>query len=200
MAAAKPPVAALERLSQLSTFNLKQTSMDYSGNKYTVFGEGEEVVLTMTEMAPNVLLVGRARRPFEFDGMDSMGRKLFAFRRPMESILISKRVELFMDEKLVNVVHIAPTMLTPIFTITDGLNNPILRLKGKKTDFNYFQLQTNEKVQIGAIQRTYPSFARENYTLIDNYTISVPVDLAATSKLAVIVACVFIDFIFHEGK
>ncbi|KAJ8736718.1 hypothetical protein PYW08_007374 [Mythimna loreyi] len=202
MAAALPPVKvpALERLSQLSILYLKQTSKNYDGNTFAVFGAADEVVLTMKEVVPELIYVGRPRRPFTFHGFDNMGMKLFTFTRSLESAIYTHKVELFMDEKLVNVIQVAPTMMTPIFNINDGLNNPILRIKGKKTDFNYFQLQTKDKAGIGAIQRLYPSCSTENYTLIDNYTISVPVDLAVSYKIAVIVACVYIDFIFHEGK
>ncbi|KAJ8736719.1 hypothetical protein PYW08_007375 [Mythimna loreyi] len=199
MAAVLPPVAvpALERLAQLSILNIKQTSTGYYGSSFVVFGQGDEVVLTMKEVVANETFRS-PRRPFQFDGMDNTGRKLFAFRRPAESILISDKVELFMDDGLASVIHMAPTFLTPIFNINDGLDNPIMRLKGQMTDVNYFQLQTKEKTGIGAVQRTHPS--GENFVLRDNYLISVPVDLAIPFKIAVIVACVYIDFKFHEGK
>ncbi|KAJ8736716.1 hypothetical protein PYW08_007372 [Mythimna loreyi] len=202
MAAALPEhsVPALQRLSQLTILNIKQTSSGYNGSNYTVLTEDEEVVFTLNEIVPDSFFRGGSRRAFDFDGVDNMGTKLFSFRRETGAIFISHKVELFMNEELVSVIHMEHKFFTPIFRINDALDNPVMRLKGQAADMSFFQLQTNDKTAIGAVQKKSRGWKKEMSSFKDDYIINFPADLSVTFKIAVIVACVYIDFGFHEGK
>ncbi|KAJ8735185.1 hypothetical protein PYW07_006805 [Mythimna separata] len=202
MADTLPLVAepALQRLSQQTTLYLQQTSSGYNGSNFSVFGEDEELILNLNEIVPDTFFRGGARRPFQFNGEDSAGKKLFTFGRAKSRWIIKNKVELFMDDALISVVRLARTCCTPIFNISDGLDNPMFRLKGRAANISYFQLQTNDKIAIGEIQKKSRGWKKEMFSFKDNYVISVPEDLAVNLKIAVLAACVYIDFRFHEGR
>ncbi|KAJ8735184.1 hypothetical protein PYW07_006804 [Mythimna separata] len=202
MAAALPPytVPALDRLFQLSILNIRQTSSGYNGSNYTVLTEEGEVLMNLNEVVPDSWLRGGAKRPFLFDGVDTMGNKLFSFSRDAGMLLVSTKVELFMSVGLVSIIRAEHHFFTPIFRINDAQDNPVMRLKSQASDFSFFQLQTNDKTAIGAVQKKFRGWKKELSSFKDDYVINFPADLAVTYKLAVIVACVFIDFGFHEGK
>lgn len=59
------------------------------------------------------------------------------------------------------------------------------------------QLQTNDKTQIGSIQRRKRGFKEEFLSYNDDFLINFPADLAMPFKLAVIVACVYIVSLYE---
>ncbi|KAJ8736714.1 hypothetical protein PYW08_007370 [Mythimna loreyi] len=203
MAAALPLLTepALQRLSQLTTLYVKQTSWGYNGSNYIVFSEDEngEVLFNLNEIVPNTFFRGGAHRRFQFNGLDNAGNKLFTFGRP-NKIFLNDKVKLFMDDVLISVIRLARTYIKPIFNINDALDNPVIRLKGQATDLTFFQLQANDKTAIGAIQKKFRGWKKELSSYKSDFIINFPADLAVTFKVAVIVACVFIDFRFFEGK
>ncbi|KAJ8736717.1 hypothetical protein PYW08_007373 [Mythimna loreyi] len=200
MAAAVPAQYVLERLSQLSTLNVKQTTWGYNGSNFKVLTEDDEVLINLNENLPNTIFRAGARRLFEFDAVDNAGTKLFSFQREYGIFMTKQRVKLYMDGGLVSVIHMNLKCCKPVLSINDAQDNPVLRLKGKLTNLSFFQLQTSDKTAIGAINKKFRGWTVELTTFKNDYIISVPADLAVTFKIAVIVACVFIDFGFHDGR
>ncbi|KAJ8735186.1 hypothetical protein PYW07_006806 [Mythimna separata] len=191
---------ALERLSQMTSLYMKQTSTGYNGSNFSVFGEDDHLLFNLNEIVPDTFFRGGARRAFQFNGVDTNGKQLFTFGRP-KGVRMKDKVKLFMDDELLSVIRLARTFMTPIFNINDALDNPVIRLKGKiSIELTTFKLQTNEKVDIGSIEKKFRGWKKEMSSQKDDYVINFPADLAVTYKLAVIVSCVFIDFRFFEGK
>ncbi|KAJ8735187.1 hypothetical protein PYW07_006807 [Mythimna separata] len=192
---------ALQRLLQLSTVYMTQTSTGYNGSNFSVFGQDEQLLFNLNEFFTNFINHGSARRAFQFNGEDSTGKKLFSFNRPQgSSITINDEVQLFMDDALISIIRLARTLSTPIFNINDAHDGPVIRIKGFGVEGTIFQLQTNDKTAIGSIQKKFRGWKEELSSQKDAYIINFPADLAVTFKIAVIVTCVYIDFRFHEGK
>ncbi|KAJ8736711.1 hypothetical protein PYW08_007367 [Mythimna loreyi] len=188
----------LECLIHLDNVVMNQLVSSYKGNNYTVYN-GQEVLFNLVEDTEGLsLLSGGSHRGFHMNGVDNFGRKVFSLRRPGMSI--SDKVEVFMHDQLVSVVRMESTFLTPVFSINDAHDCPVLRLKGKITDTSNYKLQTQSKTTIGSIHKKTHDTLKDALSRKDDYAISFPGDLALNFKLAVIVASVLIDFRFHEYK
>ncbi|KAJ8736712.1 hypothetical protein PYW08_007368 [Mythimna loreyi] len=198
MAEAQDIVPGVERLTQLETVKIKQLTSSYEGNNFTVF-DGEDVLLDLVEEYHNfsIFSFGR-RRGFHMDVVDQTGKKVFALRRP--GTPVGDKIQVRMGDALVATVRLKATLLVPVFRINDAQDKLVLRLKGKICDYDNFVLQTRERKTIGSINRKRHETVEEMRSRLDEYTISFPTDLEVHLKVAVIVACVLIDFRLHEFR
>ncbi|KAJ8735188.1 hypothetical protein PYW07_006808 [Mythimna separata] len=199
MAATEATNPCLERLSGLDSIVLNQRVSDRKGNKYAVLS-GEDILFDVIEEAQESgVFSGGNRRAFHMEGLDSTGEKVFSFRRP--SMWLSDKIVLSMNDAVTSVVRMKPTALTPCFSINDAQDCPAYFVKGKLcTNASSYQLQTISKSTIGSIQKKHRGWRNELLSRNDDYVISFPADLAVHFKLAVIGACVLIDFRFHEYR
>uniref|UniRef100_A0A2H1VYI8 Phospholipid scramblase n=1 Tax=Spodoptera frugiperda TaxID=7108 RepID=A0A2H1VYI8_SPOFR len=194
-AAGSAEIPALDRLVHLGTVTVDQQGSGFKGNKYTVHSEGQLLFNLKEDGHAFTFLNHGKTRGFHMDGVDNNGRHIFVLRRP--GVLMSDKVELHMGGKVVSIVRKEPTLMTPVFNINNAHDVPTLRLKGEVTDYD-FQLQTMDKTNIGSINKKFRGILQEMFTYTDSYAIRFPTDLDVRFKLAVIAACVLIDYRYHE--
>ncbi|CAH0694897.1 unnamed protein product [Spodoptera exigua] len=196
VAAGTGEVPGLDRLVHLGTVNIDQRGSGYKGNKYTVHSEGQLLFNLKEDGHAFTFLNHGKTRGFHMDGVDNNGKQVFVLRRP--GVLMSDKVELYMGTKVVSIVRKEPTLMTPVFSINNAHDVPTLRLKGEITDYD-FQLQTMNKTSIGSINKKFRGMLNEMFSYNDSYVIKFPKDLDVRFKLAVIAACVLIDYRYHES-
>lgn len=66
--------SGLERLRTLTTVNIHQKGGRFSGNKYTVHSEGEELFFLKEAVHALTFLTDGHNRGFNMDGVDTAGR------------------------------------------------------------------------------------------------------------------------------
>ncbi|KAJ8736713.1 hypothetical protein PYW08_007369 [Mythimna loreyi] len=199
MAAAE--ISSLERLSSLESILIHQEISIRKGNHYEV-RSGDDFLFEMIEEYKELGLFSEGkRRAFTMEGVDLTGDLVFSFRRPL--MVLSDKIVLSVNGLRTSAIRLKPTSCTPCFSISDARGCPVYLVKGKIwTNASSYQLQTTTKSTIGSIQRKDRVWRNARLSRKDDYeyVISFPADLAVHFKLAVIGACVLIDYRFQEYR
>ncbi|XP_047023790.1 phospholipid scramblase 2-like [Helicoverpa zea] len=196
MATAKDTVPGLERLIRLDSVNVNQKGSGFKGNKYIVHSGGEQLFHLKEDGHALTFLAHGSSRGFHMDGVDNLGQHVFSLRRP--AVFIKDKVEVYLNKTLVSIIRKEATFVTPVFSINDGQDAPMLRIKGDMSDYD-FQVQTAKKVTIGKIKKKFRGLLNEMFTYKDDYVVTFPTDLDVRFKIAVISACILIDYRYHES-
>uniref|UniRef100_A0A2A4J9L6 Phospholipid scramblase n=1 Tax=Heliothis virescens TaxID=7102 RepID=A0A2A4J9L6_HELVI len=193
---ASPLVPSVQRLIGLDTVNVHHTRSRCSGNEYTVQADGE-VLFTLKEDGHALTFLSKAKtRRIRMDGVDNLGRKVLVLRQPTE-LFADDDLMLYMDRKLVSVIHREFTFVKALLLMQDANGSPVLRAKSDVTRCD-FQLQTLDKREIGKIYKKCSGFLEDIFSNHE-YVISFPMDLDVRFKMAAIATCILIEYRYHSG-
>ena len=96
------------------------------------------------------------------------------------------------------------SICSPVYSIKDWANNPVLRIEGPFCtysccgDVEFKVMGLNSDREVGMITKQWSGFAKEAFTDADNFGCTFPVDLDVRIKATLLGAVFLIDFMFFE--